>query len=110
MLLATVSLNRKVSWATMAMRRRRLARVTPRMSWPSMRTAPVDVIEAGEQGGEGGFAGAAGADEGDDFAAFDAEVEIATDGEALGGVGVAEGCVEGDGLAKAGERGPRGVP
>ena len=90
MLLATVSLNRKVSCATMPMSARSDARLRSRTSWPSTSMAPAgDVVEARHQVGQGGLAGAARAHQRHHLAGLHFQVEV-LNLEAVGRAGIAE--------------------
>jgi hypothetical protein len=84
-----VSLNSTVSCGTMPMAPRRLACVTSRMSWPSMRIAPaLHVVEAVQQPRQRALARARGADHRHRLARRDLEAHVVQD-RPLGVVGKA---------------------
>ena len=91
MLARTVSLNRTMSWVTSPIWDRSEARVTSRMSMPSISDpARGRLVEAGQQVDDGRLAGAAEADQGHRLARLDLEADVVQD-RPVGLVGEADG-------------------
>src|ERR1039458_10871984 len=98
MLFAAVSLNRKVSCATMPTIARNEARFTSRTSRPSTFGPAGDIVKPRRQIGQGSLARSAGPHQRNDFARLHFQIETANV-EAFRGAGVAERNVfENDGI------------